>query len=106
MTKKRTTPQRRTKTPLIPTTPSRKPRSCYTADGKPKLRFDTRAEAKAWEQELLRRHPNNKILGQYRCDFCGYFHNGAYPSDPDAREGKRRRAHESSPPPLDGPSED
>lgn len=67
------------------------PRSCSTTDGKPKLRFDTRAEAKAWARDLMERYPNNKPLGQYRCEFCGYFHNGAYPTDPAAREGKRKR---------------
>lgn len=67
------------------------PRSCATSDGTPKLRFDTRAEAKDWQRELLRRHPNNKIMEPYRCEHCGYFHNGTYPSDPAAREAKRKR---------------
>ena len=64
-------------------------RTCFTSNGKPKLRFNTRAEAKAWERELLERYPQNKPLGQYRCPYCDYFHNGTYPSDPEARAYKR-----------------
>ena len=73
------------------TTTSTTLRTCFTSDGKPKLRFDTRADAKAWERELLEKYPNNKPLGQYRCQYCGYFHNGVYPDAPEARAGKRAR---------------
>jgi hypothetical protein len=66
-------------------------RTCFTEDGKPKLRFETRAEAKAWERELLTRYPTNKPLGQYHCPYCNYFHNGTYPTDPEARAGKKNR---------------
>ena len=66
-------------------------RTCFTSNGKPKLRFDTRSEAKAWEREMLVKYPENKPLEQYRCVYCGYFHNGVYPGDPEARAGKRRR---------------
>lgn len=70
-----------------------KPRSCFTSDGKPKRRFDTRADAKKWERDLREKYPNNKPLEPYRCDFCQYFHLGTYPSDPEAREGKRKKHH-------------
>jgi rubrerythrin len=68
-------------------------RSCFNLDGKPKLRFNTRAEAKEWERTMRVKYPNNKPLGQYRCEHCGYFHNGEYPTEEEARAGKRRRHH-------------
>jgi len=68
-------------------------RSCFTTNGKPKLRFNTRAEAKQWARQLLQKYPENKILSQYRCEHCGYFHNGEYPADESARAGKRSRHH-------------
>ena len=68
-----------------------KPRSCYTKQGQPKYRFETRAEAKQWARDLAAKYPNNVPLQQYRCDHCGFFHNGAYPTDPEARAGKRSR---------------
>jgi hypothetical protein len=74
----------------------RRPRSCFTADGKPKYRYDSRAEAKAAERALREQYPANKPLDPYRCPFCGYFHLGSYPKDEAARAGKRRRHHEES----------
>lgn len=71
-------------------------RSCFTIIGKPKMRFDTRAEAKKWERMMREKYPDNKPLAQYRCEHCGYFHNGEYPSDPNARAGKRNRRRSSS----------
>jgi rubrerythrin len=68
-----------------------KPRSCYTEKGKPKYRFNTRAEAKQWIRDLLERYPENVPLEPYRCEHCGFFHNGRYPNDPIARAGKRAR---------------
>lgn len=70
-------------------------RSCFTNTGQPKRRFDTRAEAKQWERQLRIKYPDNKPLSQYRCEHCGYFHNGEYPADETARAGKRRRHHPS-----------
>ena len=81
-----------------------KPRSCFTSDGKPKLRFDTRAEAKAHDRMMRARYPNNKPLEVYRCPFCDYFHLGTYPTDPEAREGKKKRHHPEMEEPAADPS--
>jgi len=79
---------------MTTTSPSSSPkRSCFNTGGVPKLRFETRAEAKQWERELKKKYPENKPLGQYRCPFCGFFHNGAYPESEEARAGKRRQHH-------------
>jgi rubrerythrin len=68
-------------------------RSCFNINGKPKHRFDTRADAKAWVRMMKEKYPENKPLQQYRCPFCGYFHNGEYPTDEEARAGMRSRHH-------------
>ena len=68
-----------------------KPRSCFTEKGKPKYRFETRADAKRWARELQKQYPENVPLEPYRCEHCGFFHNGRYPDDPEARAGKRSR---------------
>lgn len=44
------------------------PRECRLEDGRPKVRYETRAEAK----DMARKH----LLGErvYRCRHCRYFH--------------------------------
>lgn len=53
----------------IPSSQSRPlPRECARDDGRPKLRYETRAEAKA----AVKAHGDVGKL--YRCGHCGYFH--------------------------------
>ena len=73
------------------TTKYPQPCSRFTTNGLPKRRFDTRAEAKAFARCLAERHPENKDVDVYRCSHCGYFHNGTYPTDDEARAGKRAK---------------
>jgi hypothetical protein len=71
-----------------------RPRSCFTSDGKPKVRFNSRAEARAHERMLKARYPDNKPVDPYRCEVCNYFHLGTYPKADVARANKRRKHHE------------
>jgi hypothetical protein len=47
-------------------------RMCSTADGLPKRRYLSRAEAKAY----LKTRPDLTDMNTYRCTVCGYFHVG------------------------------
>lgn len=63
---------------------------CWTKDGKPKKRYDTRAAAKRARQRALAKYDNDP--GQpYRCPTCEYFHLGHYPTSQEVRRRFRRR---------------
>lgn len=64
-------------------------RMCFNADGLPKKRFNTRAEAKAFARGVSN---YDGIAQPFRCPNCGYFHNGHYPKSKKAR-AKLRANH-------------
>lgn len=62
-------------------------RMCQTDKGKPKIRYETRADAK----EVIRKVPDLAGTNPYRCDACGWFHIGTYPANPVTRARLRSR---------------
>lgn len=67
------------------------PRECFTSSGKPKKRYDTRADARraARSHEDRGSDPGKP----YRCDVCDYFHLGHYPATGSRRRDRLRRRH-------------
>lgn len=61
-------------------------RGCFTAAGKPKRRYATRADAK----RSARTHPEDGVA-PYRCPTCDWFHVGHYPANPITRSQLRAR---------------
>jgi hypothetical protein len=58
--------------------------------GKAKVRYDTRAEAKAFARRQYGAYA--RCLCVYRCPDCGYFHVGHYPESLERRK-ELRDAH-------------
>jgi hypothetical protein len=48
------------------------PRDCFTEEGTPKVRHNTRSAALNYRKRFS--HPKN--LRAYHCDYCGYWHLG------------------------------
>jgi hypothetical protein len=64
--------------------------TCRTSQGQAKVRYDSRADAKAalrWMQRILPDFDEGNR--PYRCRVCSYWHVGRYPADPQARAGLR-----------------
>jgi hypothetical protein len=68
--------------------------SCLTAEGLPKVRYGTRAEAKRALRWMERKMGDDfdPANAPYRCAECGYFHVGRYPTNPNTRR-RLRAAH-------------
>lgn len=64
------------------------PRQCRLDVGKPKLRYETRAEAKA----AAKQHGHDERV--YRCGHCGYFHLATKPEQ--SASGKALKKCEES----------
>lgn len=67
--------------------------ACRTTAGKPKVRYDTRAAAKAAARWMLDNidDADPTAMKAYRCPTCGFFHLGHYPTDPERRAHLRSR---------------
>lgn len=64
---------------------------CRTKEGRPKVRYLTRAAAK----RAARQFPAD-ALQPYRCSVCEFFHLGHYPVDMKARTGLRARHRQAA----------
>jgi hypothetical protein len=70
-------------------------RSCTTEDGRPKRRYESRAEAKRAVRAILDQGTSSDParIGTYRCPVCDYFHVGHYPASQRNRAALRARHH-------------
>jgi hypothetical protein len=70
-------------------------RYCTTEDGRPKRRYDSRADAKRAVKAILDNgvSPDPARIGAYRCPVCDYFHIGHYPTSQRNRAALRARHH-------------
>lgn len=80
-------------------------RECITSDARPKRRYETRAHANRTARRyrllelidaLADARPAKPAAKPYRCQDCGFFHIGHYPSNPSARAALRERHREAS----------
>lgn len=65
--------------------------TCRTSEGKPKVRFNTRADARSRIKVFREAGEDVSELQPYHCQVCDYFHLGHYPKDPEARKGMKQR---------------
>lgn len=63
---------------------------CVTSEGRPKVRYESRAAAKAAARQVAVEHGDAEQR-PYRCGGCGFFHLGHYPVSERARAGLRER---------------
>ena len=63
---------------------------CWTKEGRPKKRYETRRAAKRGRARALAEFDNDPG-GPYRCTDCGYFHLGHYPTNESIRDHLRSR---------------
>ena len=68
--------------------------ACKTTEQKPKVRYETRAEAKAALKRYAKLYELQDNYKVYRCPHCEYFHLGHYPATEEARAGLRAQHRE------------
>lgn len=70
-------------------------RRCATKDGRAKVRFDSRADAKAARRRVTERADIDPGK-PYRCPRCGFFHLGHYPADQRTRRRFKKQHHQEA----------